>query len=88
MAANGAPLVVRIDYLTLGPSSGAVVHNGSSQDNIIGVAILNGAQIPVRAATSYLASPVDQTMIEQSNHERVSQLVQALAYWIAQGSFF
>jgi len=30
-----------------------------------------------------MASPVDQTMIEQSNHERVAQLVHALAYWIA-----
>jgi len=28
-------------------------------------------------------SPIDQTMIEQSNHDRVSRLVQAIAYWIA-----
>jgi hypothetical protein len=26
----------------------------------------------------------DQTMIEQSNRDRVSQLTEALAYWIAQ----
>ena len=32
-----------------------------------------------------MASPIDQTMIEQSNHYRVSQLCQALAFWIAQG---
>ena len=29
--------------------------------------------------------PIDQTMIEQSNHYRVSQLVQALTFWIARG---
>jgi hypothetical protein len=77
------PLIVRIDYLTLGPSTPASIHGGSSPDNISGVMFIGGARIPVRATTSYMASPVDQTMIEQSNHERVAQLVQALAYWIA-----
>jgi hypothetical protein len=77
-------VTVRIDYLTLGSSTGSTVHSNSSPDNISGVAIIGGRQVPVRATTSYLASPVDQTMIEQSNHDRVSQLVQALAYWIAQ----
>ena len=53
-----------------------LVHNGSSQDNIIGVAILNGAQIPVRATTSYLAScRSTDPMMEQSNHERVWPIV-------------
>jgi hypothetical protein len=88
MARNGAALIVRIDYLTLGPNTGATLHGGSSPDNIRGVAIVNGAQIPVRATSTYQASPIDQTMIEQSNHDRVSQLAQALAYWIAQGAFF
>ncbi len=88
MARNGVTLVVRIDYLTLGPSSGNVVHGASSPDNISGVAIIGGVPTPVRATTSYQASPVDQTMIEQSNHDRVSQLTQALAYWIAHGAFF
>jgi hypothetical protein len=88
IAPSGGTLVVRIDYLTLGPSTGATVHNNSSPDNIIGVAIVNGAPIPVRATSSYSASPIDQTMIEQSNRERVSQLVQALAYWIGHGAFF
>lgn len=77
------PLIVRIDYLTLGPNTPASIHGGSSPDNIIGVMFIGGALIPVRATTSYMASPVDQTMIEQSNHERVAQLVRALAYWIA-----
>jgi len=76
-------LTIRIDYLTLGPNTGATIHGGSSPDNIQGVAMLNGAQWPVRATTSYSASPIDQTMIEQSNHYRVSALVEALAFWIA-----
>jgi hypothetical protein len=80
---RGGTLTVRIDYLTLGPNTGATVHGGSSPDNIIGVAMIDGVQRPVRATTSYSASPIDQTMIEQSNHERVSQLAQALAFWIA-----
>ena len=75
-------LIVRIEYLTLGPNTGATVHGNSSPDNIIGVAIAGGREIPVRATTSYMSSPIDQTMIEQSNHDRVSALVQALAYWM------
>jgi hypothetical protein len=84
---NGG-LIVRIDYLTLGPNNGAAIHSNQSWDNISGVAIVGGRQIPVRATSSYLSSPVDQTMIEQSNHDRVSALVQALAQWIGQGAFF
>ena len=45
--------------------------------------MIGNLQWPVRATTSYSASPIDQTMIEQSNHYRVSQLVQALTFWIA-----
>ena len=85
---NGAPLTVRIDYLTLGPSTGEMLHASASLDNISGVAIIGGQQTPVRASNSYYSSPVDQTMIEQSNHYRVSQLTQVLAQWIAQGAFF
>jgi hypothetical protein len=88
MARNGAPLTLRIDYLTLGPSTGEMLHASASLDNIIGVAIIGGQQTPVFATTSYYSSPVDQTMIEQSNHDRVAQLTQALAYWIAHGAFF
>ena len=83
MARNGAEIVVRIDILTLGPSTGATVHGGSSQDNISGAAIVGGAETPIRATATYWASPVDQTMIEQSNHDRVSQLVQALVFWVS-----
>src|SRR5208337_1000426 len=82
MSRNGATLIVRIDTLALGPNGGDNIHSDSSWDNISGVAIVDGAQFPVRATASYRSSPIDQTMIEQSNHRRVSQLVQALAYWI------
>jgi hypothetical protein len=88
MSRNGAPLTVRIDYLTLGPSTGEMLHAAASLDNISGVAIVGGRQAPVRASNSYYTSPIDQTMIEQSNHDRVSQLTQVLAQWIAQGAFF
>jgi hypothetical protein len=80
---RGGTLTVRIDYLTLGPNTGATIHGGSSPDNISGVAMLDGAQWPVRATSSYMASPIDQTMVEQSNHYRVAQLADALAFWIA-----
>ena len=80
---KGGTLVVRIDYLTLGPNTGATVHGGSSPDNIIGVATIGSVQWPVRATTSYSASPVDQTKVEQSNHARVSALAEALTFWIA-----
>jgi hypothetical protein len=80
---KGGTLTVRIDYLTLGPNTGATIHGGSSPDNIRGVATIGNVQWPVQATTSYSASPIDQTMIEQSNHDRVAALAQALAYWIA-----
>jgi hypothetical protein len=83
LTAKGGTLTVRIDYLTLGPNTGATIHGGSSPDNIEGVAMLDGVQWPVRATTSYAASPIDQTMVDQSNHYRVAALTEALAFWIA-----
>jgi hypothetical protein len=83
LTAKGGTLTVRIDYLTFGPNTGATIHGGSSPDNIEGVAMLDGMQWPVRATTSYMASPIDQTMIEQSNHYRVAELAEAMAFWIA-----
>jgi len=88
MARDGAPLVVRIDYLTLGPSTGEMLHAAASVDNIQGVAVVNGQETPIRATSSYYTNPVDQTMIERSNRDRVAQLSEALAYWIAHGAFF
>jgi hypothetical protein len=88
MARNGAPLVVRIDYLTLGPQTGEMLHASASLDNIQGVAVINGQETPIRATCSYYTNPIDQTMIERSNRDRVAQLTQALAYWIGHGAFF
>ena len=85
---DGPPLTVRIDYLTLGPQTGEMLHAGASLDNILGVAVIGGQETPIRATSSYYSTPVDQTMIEVSNRERVSQLTQALTYWIAHGAFF
>ncbi len=88
MARDGAPLIVRIDYLTLGPQTGEMLHASASLDNIEGVALINGQERPIRATSSYYTNPVDQTMIESSNRDRVAQLTQALAYWIGHGAFF
>jgi len=85
---DGAPLTVRINYLTLGPQTGEMLHAGASLDNILGVAVIGGQETLIRATSSYYSTPVDQTMIESSNRERVSQLTQALTYWIAHGAFF
>jgi hypothetical protein len=78
MKSQGGTLIVRIDYVTLGP-----IKDSSARDNISGVATIGGVQWPVRATTKYQASAVDQTLVERSNRERVTQLVQALTYWLA-----
>ena len=77
-----ASVSVRVDYLTLG--SNIIGPTGSSYDAIEGVATIDGVETPVRATSSYTFMQGDQTMIEQSNRDRVSQLTEALAYWIAQ----
>jgi hypothetical protein len=79
-----ANVSVRVIYLTLGPNSGGIGPAGSSIDTIQGVATINGVETPVRATNNYYPSQVDQTMIEETNRIRVSQLTQALAYWVAQ----
>ena len=56
MARDGAPLIVRIDYLTLGPSTGEMLHASASIDNIQGVAVINGQETPIRATNSYYTS--------------------------------
>jgi hypothetical protein len=78
MSPQGGALVVRIDYVTLGP-----IKDSSARDNIMGVATIGGVQWPVRATTKYQASAIDKTLVERSNRERVTQLVQALTYWLA-----
>ncbi len=78
MSPKGSTLVVRIDSLSLGPNK-----DSRAWDNIEGVATIGGVQRPVRATSRYWASAIDQTLFEQSNRQRVTQLVQALAYWLA-----
>jgi hypothetical protein len=78
MTAQGGTLVVRIDYVSLGP-----LKDSRAWDNISGVAMIGGVQWPVRATARYWASAIDQAKFEESNHRRVTQLVQALTYWLA-----
>jgi hypothetical protein len=77
---KGGTLVVRIDSLTLGPNK-----DSRAWDNISGVATIGGAEQLVRATSKYWASAIDPATIAQSNHARVSAVVQALALWIARG---
>ena len=78
MKPQGGTLVVRIDSVTLGP-----LKDSSAWDNISGVAMIGNRQWPVRATARYHLAAVDQVMFEDSNHRRVTALVQALAYWLA-----
>jgi hypothetical protein len=78
LTAKGAPLLVRIDSLTIGPNK-----DSRAWDNISGVATIGGVERPVRATSRYWASAIDQARFEQSNHARVSAVAQALAFWIA-----
>ncbi len=79
-----ASVFVRVDYLTLGTNQGDGGPAGSTYDNIEGIATINGVEMPVRATSTYYPMASDAAMIEQSNRDRISQLTDALAYWIAQ----
>jgi hypothetical protein len=79
----GAPVAVRVDTAILGSSSGGQGPQGTSPDQILGEVIVGGVARPLRASASYYSMAVDQALVEQSNHDRVSQLVQAFAYWAA-----
>jgi hypothetical protein len=78
MTPQRGALIVRIDFVTLGPNK-----DGWAQDNISGVATIGGIQRPVRAINRYQASAVDQAMVQDANHRRVTLLLQALSYWLA-----
>jgi hypothetical protein len=82
---SGASVAVTIDYVMLGPNQGGVGPTGASQDQMIGTVAINGVESPLRASSFYYPSPVDNTMIAQSNYDRVYQLSQAFAYWVARG---
>jgi hypothetical protein len=78
MTAQGGTLVVRIDYAFLGP-----IKDSWAWDNIGGVAMIGNVQLPLRATARYQVSAIDQALVEQSNRQRVTRLVQALTYWLA-----
>ena len=80
---GGAAVSVRIDYVLLGPNQGGVGPAGSSEDQMVGAVTSGGVERPLRALTFYYPSAVDNTMIAQSNYNRVFQLAQAFAYWVA-----
>jgi hypothetical protein len=82
---SGVSVAVTIEYVILGPNQGGVGPTGASQDQMIGTVTINGVESPLRASAFYYPSPVDNTMIAQSNYDRVYQLSQAFAYWVARG---
>jgi hypothetical protein len=80
---GGAAVSLRINYVYLGPNRGSEC--GPSKDEMVGVVTAGGVERPLRASSSYFPSPADNAMIEQSNYDRVYQLSQAFAYWVARG---
>lgn len=82
---SGESVSVRIDYVLLGPNSGGVGPAGSSPDQMVGTVTEGGVERPLRATSYYYPSASDAAMIEQSNYNRVFQLSQAFAYWVARG---
>jgi hypothetical protein len=84
---SGATLVARIDLIYLGPSSGGTGALGSTQDTIKGVLLVRGARggvaadTPLRAIASYYPMAVDQALVEEAYHGRVTALAQAFAGW-------
>ena len=82
---GGEPVSARIDYVILGPSSGGEGPQGSAPDQMIGEVTVGGVTRPLRATTSYNPMAVDQPLVEQSNFDRIAQLSQAFAYWVARG---
>jgi hypothetical protein len=45
--------------------------------------MIGGVQWPLRETAKFQVSAIDEAMFEESNHRRVTQLVQALTYWLA-----
>jgi len=82
---SGASVAVTIDYVILGPNSGGTGPAGSSPDQMIGTVTIGGVTSPLRATSYYYPSGSDAALIEQSNYNRVYNLSQAFAYWVARG---
>ena len=75
---NGGAVVVRVDSVALG-----AIKDSWAWDNIGGVVTVGGVERPVRATWRYQANAIDQALVAEGNHARVSAVVQALAFWIA-----
>ncbi len=81
----GGPVSVRIDYVILGASSSGGGPTGSTLDQMVGEVTRGGVTQPLRAQTFYYPAASDPAMFEQANFDRVSQLCQAFAGWVAKG---
>jgi len=49
----------------------------------VGTVTIGGVERRLRATSTYYPSPADNTVIAQSNYNRVYRLSQAFAYWVA-----
>jgi hypothetical protein len=84
----GVTLTARIDLVMLGPSTGGTGPNGSSPDQMIGVLFVSGPRgsiasgTPLRATNWYYPMAVDQPLVVESNHDRVTALSQVFASWV------
>ena len=83
---DGATLVVRIQYVYLGPSAGGMGMSGSARDAIEGLLAVRGpgrgaaSEMRLRATASYSGGS-DQALVEEGYHWRVIALAQAFATW-------
>ena len=76
---DGATLSVRINSIYLGQGGPA------DPDAMKGVATLSGPatrQTKLQATSTYIPSPVDQTLVAQAMQGRVQALSQSFAYWL------
>ncbi len=71
---SGGALSVVVNSIYLGGGGPA------DADRMRGVATFNGQQVNVRATSTWIPSPVDQSLVEQSMQNRVNALSVAFAY--------
>jgi hypothetical protein len=71
---SGGTLGVVVQSIYLGNGGPA------DPDRMRGVATFNGQQIKVRATSTWIPSPVDQSLVEQSMQNRVNALSVSFAY--------
>ncbi|RBP09202.1 hypothetical protein DFR50_12239 [Roseiarcus fermentans] len=71
---SGGTLSVVVNSIYLGGGGPA------DPDRMRGVATFNGQQIPIRTTSTWISSPVDNALVEQSNQNRVNALAVSFAY--------